>query len=76
MDLIIPIAIFFREINTEGQTLSQRPYFSSTNKETLMSEKTKLLSNNISFQQFVFRRVPEKMKEKDTKLKKQSMGLC
>lgn len=38
-----------------------------------MSEKTKLLSNNISFQQFAFRRVPEKMKEKDTKLKKQSV---
>lgn len=56
------IALFFREENNEVQTLSQRLYFSSisTDKETLMSEKTGLLKN-VNFQQFAFGRVPEKV---------------
>lgn len=57
------IALFFREENNEVQTLSQRLYFSSisTDKETLLSEKTGLLLKNVNFQQFAFGRVPEKM---------------
>lgn len=57
------IALFFREENNEVQTLSQRLYFSSisTDKETLVSEKTGLLLKNANFQQFAFGRVPEKM---------------